>query len=126
MELNSEIKLVPFTKYFRGITNFDKVLLVGGTLSAIVAGLILPSISLVMGNIAKAFSGNSPSDDLLSNMASIGGFVTLIALGIFIFSYIFYSFWQHLAANITLSLKKKYIEALLRQEISYFEHQKVE
>lgn len=122
----TEIKLVPFTKYFHGITNFEKVLLVGGTLSAIVAGLILPSISLVMGNIAKAFSGTSTAVDLLSNMASIGGFVVLIALGIFIFSYIFYSFWQHLAANITLSLKKKYIEALLRQEISYFERNKVE
>jgi len=43
----------------------DKFLLVFGTLAAVLAGGILPSISLVMGNVAAAFSGNDPgeSDD---------------------------------------------------------------
>jgi len=59
-------------------------------------------------------------------MSLIAGIVVTIAIGIFLFSYIFYAFWQHLAANITNGLKKKYIAALLRQEIGYFELNNVE
>ena len=51
-----EVKSVAFTKYFQNLTRFDKVLLISGSLAAIIAGIILPSISLVMGNIAIAFS----------------------------------------------------------------------
>ena len=49
-----------------------------------------------------------------------------IAFGIAINSYIFFAFWQRLAANITFKLKQQYIEALLSQEIAYFERNKVE
>lgn len=59
-------------------------------------------------------------------MSTMGGYVTLIAFGIFAFSYVLFAFWQHLATNITDDLKKKYIAALLRQEIGYFEKNKVE
>lgn len=99
------------------------------------AGIILPSISLVMANIAVAFSGGEDKqpqplvqteEQLLEKMSSIGGYVVLIAFGIFAFSYAFYAFWQHLASNITNDLKKKYIAALLHQEIGYFENNKVE
>lgn len=50
---------IPFTKYFTYLTTTDKVLLYAGTASAILAGAILPSISLVMGNVAVAFTGGS-------------------------------------------------------------------
>lgn len=59
-------------------------------------------------------------------MSLIVSFVMLIALSLFVFSYIFYAFWQHLAENITTDLRKKYIAALMHQEIAYFEVNKVE
>lgn len=85
----------------------DKCLLGFGTLASVLAGAILPSISLVMGNVAAAFSGNddtSPDDgntNILQTMTVIASIVALIALCLFVFSYMFYAFWQHLAANIT-------------------------
>ena len=49
-------------KFFGYLSITDKILLVVGTSSAIIAGAILPSVSLVMGNVAVAFSGgNTPS-----------------------------------------------------------------
>lgn len=119
----------PLIRFFRGLTRPNKTLLILGSISAVLAGMILPSISLFMGNIAMVFSGSEEdqdSDDMLVLMGSIGGIVILVALAIFAFSYMFYAFWQHLAANITNELKKKYIEALMRQEIGYFERNKVE
>jgi ATP-binding cassette subfamily B (MDR/TAP) protein 1 len=59
-------------------------------------------------------------------MSLIVSFVMLIALSLFVFSYMFYAFWQHLAENITTDLRKKYIAALMHQEIAYFEVNKVE
>jgi hypothetical protein len=50
-------RTLPITKLFKNLSRFDKVLLFGGTTSAILAGIILPSISIFMGNIAITFSG---------------------------------------------------------------------
>jgi ABC-type multidrug transport system fused ATPase/permease subunit len=54
-------------------------------------------------------------------MKIIMGAVIGIAVGLFLFSYIFYSFWQHLGENISNKLRKRYLAALMRQEVSYFE-----
>lgn len=47
---------VSLLKFFTYLTLQDKFLLVSGTITAILAGGILPSISLIMGNVASAFS----------------------------------------------------------------------
>ena len=52
---------ISLLKFFTYITLYDKLLLFIGSLSALLAGAILPSISLIMGNVASAFSGNDPS-----------------------------------------------------------------
>ena len=49
-----------------------------------------------------------------------------MACSIFVFAYIFFAFWQHLAENISLNLRKLYLKALLNQEIAYFEKIKIE
>jgi ABC-type bacteriocin/lantibiotic exporter with double-glycine peptidase domain len=82
-----------------------------------------------MGNVAAAFTnGSSPSGgvSIISQMSVIASIVMLIALSLFVFSYMFFAFWQHLAENITTDLRKRYIAALMHQEIAYFEINKVE
>ena len=59
-------------------------------------------------------------------MSYIASYVILIAMSLFIFSYLFFAFWQHLAENIVTDLRRRYIFALMRQEIAYFEKNKVE
>lgn len=128
-DLEPPPRQIPFTKYFTYLTTNDKILLGAGTAAAILAGAILPSISLVMGNVAVAFSGGSSSSsnvNILSQMSLIASIVMLIALALFVFSYMFFAFWQHLAENITTDLRKRYIAALMHQEIAYFEINKVE
>ena len=59
-------------------------------------------------------------------MSVIAAVVSMIALSLFVFTYMSYAFWQHLAAHITLDLRRRYIAALMRQEIAYFEINRVE
>jgi hypothetical protein len=42
-------------------------------------------------------------------MSTIAAIVMMIAMLLFIFSYIFFAFYQHLAENICLDLRKRYI-----------------
>lgn len=106
--------------------------MISGLVGAVIAGIIMPSISLVMANIAMAFSGQErpqerdEKQDLTGKIFYVSGLVLCIAFGIAINSYIFFAFWQRLAANITFKLKQQYIEALLNQEVAYFELNKVE
>ena len=62
----------------------------------------------------------------MSNMSFIASYVILIATSLFTFSYVFFAFWQHLAENIVTDLRKRYLKSLMRQEIGYFEVNKVE
>jgi ATP-binding cassette subfamily B (MDR/TAP) protein 1 len=120
---------VPITKFFTYINGNDKTLLIIGTVTAILAGGLMPSISLIMGNVAAAFTetdDSSSGTDIVGNMAEIASYVILIACSLFVFSYVFYAFWQHLAENIIEDLRKRYLKSLMRQEIAYFEKNKVE
>lgn len=119
---------MPISKFFKYISLQDKLLLTFGTISAILAGAILPSVSLIMGNVANAFTGGGGGggSDIISNMSFIASYVVLIATSLFTFSYLFFAFWQHLAENIVTDLRKRYIRALMRQEIAFFEKNKVE
>ena len=129
LPVEEEAKPISLLKFFTYCDYRDKFLLICGTTAAVLAGAILPSISLVMGNVAAAFSGNDPNenpDNILQTMSVIAAIVSLIALSLFIFAYMFYAFWQHLAANIIKALRKRYIAALMNQEVAYFEVNKVE
>ena len=127
-----EAEQVSLTKFFSYITLYDKLLLTVGTVSAMIAGAILPSVSLIMGNVASAFSGGGGSSisgggggDIISNMGFIASYVVLIASSMFLFAYLFFAFWQHLAENIVTDLRKRYIRALMKQEIAFFEKSNV-
>jgi hypothetical protein len=80
------------------------------------AGAILPSISLIMGNVATAFTGDNsdPDSSLISQMNYIVTYVILISMGEFVFSYLFYALFSQLAENITNDLRKRYIASLMR------------
>ena len=121
-------KMMSFFKFFKYMNTTDRILLGVGTFCALLAGFILPSISLIMGNVAEAFSGGSGDspEDIMNEMNFIASYVILIATALFTFSYVFFAFWQHLAENITTDLRKRYLHALMHQEVGFFEMNKVE
>lgn len=59
-------------------------------------------------------------------MARLAKVIVAIAVAIFISGYVFFAFWQHLAEKISMNLRAIYLQALLKQEISFFESIKVE
>ena len=68
-------------------------MLVIGTIGAVIAGILIPSISMIMGSIADTFGNNNDSpDDLSDTIKNTAKWIALVALSIFFFGYIFFAF----------------------------------
>lgn len=126
-EEEKDAKPINFHRFFEYNSRKDNIMLFVGTVAAMIAGVFMPSIALIMGTIATNFgdTGVSP-EDISEIIGTVSKYVAAIAIIIYVFSYIFFAFWQHLAENISLNLRKIYLEALLNQEIAYFEKVKIE
>ena len=127
-EDGEEEKPISFFQFFKYLSVHDKCLLYIGTAASIIAGMILPSISLIMGNVTAAFTGGGGASHqaIIDEMNFIASYVIMISVGLFITSYIFFAFWSNLAENIVIDLRKRYMKALMRQEIAFFEKNNVE
>ena len=70
-------------------------MLIIGTIGAIIAGVLLPTIALIMGAVARAFGGDSPQsqDDIAEAIGTTAKWVSLVAALLFIFAYVFFAFW---------------------------------
>jgi len=113
--------MIPFSLYFRYLTPTDKLLVTIGSISAIVAGCLLPSMAIIMGEITNTFDPDNTADDIKDTMSWLAGIISIIGLGLWIFGYMYYAFWQHTAENITFNLRSRYLHAILKQEVAYFE-----
>ena len=81
-------------RLFRNLELFEKVLLGFGTMLAVFAGVMLPSLSLFMGNIAVAFSEDQAEvSNLQGTLGEISITVGLVAVGLAVCSYGQYAFW---------------------------------
>ncbi len=95
-------------------------------IGAIVAGALYPALAIVIGALTNAFDPNNASSEIVAKMRSLVIIIVIIGFGAWIFAYMFFAFFQHLAENISFDLRKRFLHHLLLQEIGYFEEQHVE
>ena len=89
--------MIPFSKFFTYMTKKDKILMICGTVSSVLAGFLLPCISLAMGSITNTYDTRNNPHAILDQMRFICLYICLVGLGTWVFGYIYYAFWQHLA-----------------------------
>lgn len=63
-----------------------------GVFSSMIAGLLLPSISYIVGNVSTTF-GKVDFNEIQADTTLLVKVVTGIALALFLFSYLFYTLW---------------------------------
>ncbi|CDW81562.1 abc transporter family protein [Stylonychia lemnae] len=123
---NSNKGTIDFSTLFRFITKSDKFMLVIGTTAAIITGAVVPVQSILIGELSQTFKFSDQPAELNQMLRQICIYFTIYAFGTWGFAYIYFSFWQLVAENITYDLKLRYLKHLLQQEFEYFENINVE
>lgn len=119
-------EMIKFSSFFRYLTIKDKLLISIGSISAVCCGCLLPSMSIMLGEVTNAFDPDNTADEILDTMSWIGWIISIIGACTWITGYFYYAFWQHLAENISFDLRSRYLHAILNQEVAYFEKVNVE
>lgn len=108
------MKMIQFKQFFRFMTPSDKALMIIGTICAIVCGCLLPSIGIAMGEITNTFDPDNTEDEIRDTMRILVIYICIVGVGCWIFGYIYYAFWQHLAENISFNLRSRYLKAIMK------------
>jgi hypothetical protein len=90
-------KMINMSEFFRYVHGKDRFLMVVGIVSAIIAGGLLPFVSVAQGEVTNSFDPNNAKEAIFDRMKQVALVICLVGVGQWFFSYVYYAFWQHLA-----------------------------
>lgn len=85
--------MVAFKAFFRYVTVQDKIMMVIGSIAAVITGVLLPSVGVVVGEVTNSYSQDNNPHEIHESMQNLVGFICLVSGGIWFFGYVYYSFW---------------------------------
>eukprot|EP01132_Coremiostelium_polycephalum_P006617 gene6617-8188_t len=119
-----EVELGPtvsFFSMFRFATTIDKIQIVVGFIASILVGCAMPMFSIIFGRILNSFSPQDPEYDLLKEVSKLSLIFVYIGIGVMVCCYLEVSFWMMAGERQAIVCRKKYFEAILRQEIGWYD-----
>ncbi|KAF9242530.1 P-loop containing nucleoside triphosphate hydrolase protein [Melanogaster broomeanus] len=138
-----------FTDLFRYSTHFEIILDAIGLVAAAAAGAAEPLMSLLFGNLTQDFvvfgdaeltyyqdlqSGNatataaaqqaldSAAAEFRQNAAADASYLVYMGVGMFVCTYVYMATWVYTGEVNSKRIREKYLEAILRQDIAYFDN----
>ncbi|KAJ5913929.1 hypothetical protein N7504_002812 [Penicillium tannophilum] len=106
-------------------TTYELFILVISSIAAIIGGALQPISFLLLGGLAEAFKqfflGTSSGSHLSSLVARFALYYVYIAIGQFVSVYISTAGFMIGGEQITQRLREKYLAAILRQNIAFFD-----
>ncbi|KAJ5383180.1 hypothetical protein N7517_001091 [Penicillium concentricum] len=104
---------------------YELLVLVISSIAAIIGGALQPISFLFLGGLAQAFKefflGTSSGSHLSSLVAKFALYYVYVAIGQFVSVYISTAGFMIGGENITQRLREKYLAAILRQNIAFFD-----
>jgi len=86
--------MVPYGKLMWTLADStDRMYFILGMISAALCGLGLPSFVFLFGDIADTFEGGMNPDEILTSITRVAKILSFIGLGIWLGSYLFFSFF---------------------------------
>ncbi|KAM5158331.1 ATP-dependent translocase ABCB1-like [Mantella aurantiaca] len=124
-------KMVSAFTMFRYSGGTDKLLMLLGTLAAVVHGAALPLMMLVFGEMTDSFVDfgknmtlgemYNASLKLQDDMTTYAYYYSGLGFGVLLAAYIQVAFWTLAAGRQIKKIRKNFFHAVLRQEISWFD-----
>lgn len=142
------IQPVSFFSLFRFSTSFEITIDIIAVFCAVAAGAAQPLMSLLFGNLTQDFvtfslaennytaslqTGNptaiaqaqqildAAAVEFRSSSALDASYLTYIGVGMFVCTYVYMSVWTYTGEVNAKRIRERYLQAVLRQEIAYFD-----
>ncbi|KAL1914813.1 uncharacterized protein VTP21DRAFT_7905 [Calcarisporiella thermophila] len=116
---------VGFLRLFRFAAPSDTAMMGVGLLGAAVVGVAIPFLSVVYGELVDTLTayvlGRIGPEEFSNKQTEYCLFFLFIAIVTFICSYAYMSMWVYSGERQARRIREKYLEAILRQNIGYFD-----
>lgn len=99
----------------------DRLYFIFGLIASAACGLGLPSFVFLFGDIADSFEGGMDPEEILTRITRVSKILTIIGLGVWLGSYLFFAFLTIASERIGLKTKVEYLRSILRQDIAWFD-----
>ncbi|KAE9546823.1 hypothetical protein FO519_009965 [Halicephalobus sp. NKZ332] len=116
---------VSFIDLFRFGSRIDKLLIIFGVICGIISGMTHTFTSVISAKLATVLIKYGPGDSkLLTNGYSYITLGLVFSVGVFIIGFFQNFLFKKACANITTTLRVKFIKALLQQDATWLDKQK--
>ncbi|RLN50324.1 hypothetical protein BBJ28_00020549 [Nothophytophthora sp. Chile5] len=117
------LALVSLRELFTFADRWDRILMVVGTLGALLAGLATPIQIVLVGNVMNVFSPYDPPDaaTLRSNVNTVALKFVLVGIGMIVCGFLQVACWSLTASRQAKRFRVAYITAIVTKEIAWFD-----
>ncbi|KAJ3083808.1 Multidrug resistance protein 1, partial [Quaeritorhiza haematococci] len=107
---------------FRFATLFDVGLMLGGSVSGVIAGVAWPLMTVLLGDMIQAFiSYQGDRDQLNAQVARSAFYLCLIGIATFGLCWIQTAFWMLAAENQAKRIRLLFLKSVMHQDIAWFD-----
>ena len=97
-----------------------------GIIASFISGVLNPGFGYIIGKVFLMFDPTLTIEESREVLKEISWFIFPLSLGILVFGAIGYASMQITAENLTAKLRSLYLNNLLKQEVEFFETERVE
>ncbi|KAK4272062.1 hypothetical protein QN277_020662 [Acacia crassicarpa] len=116
-------KTVPFYRLFSYADSFDRLLMFVGTIAAVANGMTIPLLMIIFGDVIDVFGGTSDTKEMVHNVSKASLDFVYLAMGTFVASFLQVTCWMVTGERQSARIRSLYLEAILRQEVSFFDRE---
>ena len=107
---------MPFSKLMQFASSGDKCYYYIGMIFACATGAVLPSFVFLFGDLIDGFNPARGQEGILTEIKKISLIFTLLGVGVFVASYLYYAMMLIFAERNGLKFRIKYLNAILNQD----------
>ncbi|KAL6518919.1 ABC transporter B member 19 [Orobanche hederae] len=113
---------LPFYQLFSFADKFDLLLMISGSIGAIIHGSSMPVFFLLFGEMVNGFGKNQMDlDKMTHEVAKYALYFVYLGLIVCFSSYAEIACWMYTGERQVGALRKKYLESVLKQDVGFFD-----
>ncbi|XP_021297791.1 ABC transporter B family member 19 [Herrania umbratica] len=113
---------LPFYQLFSFADKYDYFLMISGSLGAMIHGSSMPVFFLLFGEMVNGFGKNqSDLSKMTHEVAKYALYFVYLGLIVCLSSYAEIACWMYTGERQVSTLRKKYLEAVLKQDVGFFD-----